>query len=668
PDVLQEFPDLEELIRLGGVRSQISLPLSSKGKLLGVLNLNKAEVYTPSEDELRLLTLIAERIAIALENAKLYQRERWRARREAVLGTIGRALSRTLEVEGLLQEVLRELLQALELDLGAVYLIKDGEFVLLTHRGLSPEFARAAKRNPLDHPILGRVIRSQEPLEVHEFSSPEAKKEGLKHAAYISLAIRGRPIGVLIVGDRTGRMLTLEEIKLLKDIGFQLGLALEQVGLHRETVELQERYRLLKEFNEEILKSVPIGIVRLDREGRILYENPAMRRILGVPGERSKSKALGLKITELPNVKEAELVSRLEGLLAGKGFKGLEISFTSLYGKEAVLSVAGIPLFGEEGRPDGAVLLVQDISLMKAAERLRRGLLDVAEKILASYDIEHILRLVARAIIDHSPFQRAAVSLYDITAEKPLESPVMRIYSAGLTEEEEKELIARGGMPPQYRKAAFSEEFRLGNSYYIPHDRVPWGPGEGIPGRVKLDGWHPNDFLFIPLQGERGIIGHISVDDPTIPQAPTREMLEPLEVFAGLAALAIERAAHLEEIQHQKERLKGIYNISYELVKESNLDELLQKVLKIIEEDFDYDYAAIMLADGQELEVVAERLRFQDRDERSFLGRRFALGEGLSGWAAQHRKPVLVNDCSQDPRFIKSYEGIQSELVVPLLF
>jgi diguanylate cyclase (GGDEF)-like protein len=122
----------------------------------------------------------------------------------------------------------------------------------------------------------------------------------------------------------------------------------------------------------------------------------------------------------------------------------------------------------------------------------------------------------------------------------------------------------------------------------------------------------------------------------------------------------------MEEIRKQKERIRGIYDFSYQLVREGELKELFQKALEMLERDFDYDYATIMLLDGRELEVVAERLRF--RGGRSFLGKRLALGEGLSGWAAEHRQSVLVSDCSKDPRFVPSFEGIQSELIAPLLF
>ena len=45
----------------------------------------------------------------------------------------------------------------------------------------------------------------------------------------------------------------------------------------------------------------------------------------------------------------------------------------------------------------------------------------------------------------------------------------------------------------------------------------------------------------------------------------------------------------------------------------------------------------------------------------------FRLGEGLVGWAAQHKEPVLVSDVSQDPRYINLVADARSELVIPML-
>src|SRR3989441_7574442 len=46
---------------------------------------------------------------------------------------------------------------------------------------------------------------------------------------------------------------------------------------------------------------------------------------------------------------------------------------------------------------------------------------------------------------------------------------------------------------------------------------------------------------------------------------------------------------------------------------------------------------------------------------------RIKLGDGLVGWTAQHREPVLVPDVSKDPRYIRAVKDVRSELVIPML-
>ncbi|NIT79323.1 MAG: PAS domain S-box protein, partial [Thermoplasmata archaeon] len=308
-----------------------------------------------------------------------------------------------------------------------------------------------------------------------------------------------------------------------------------------------------------------------------------------------------------------------------------------------------------EGRPAIHGMLV-DITFLRETEQLRRDLLEVAEEILASHDVERILRRVVQAVVDHSPFQRAAIALYDLKHEPPLEGPLVKAVAVGLTAEEEERLYQSGGLTPEQRKQAFGATFQVSNSYYIPHDRVPWEPGLGVPGRVSLDGWHPEDFLFIPLRSGRGIIGHISVDDPRIPQAVNVDVLEPMEVFAGLAALAVERAARMEELKRHQEWLHGSYRIGQQLTRYRSLKGLLNGILEILKRELHYDYGAVMLQQGHQLAVEAVETTFADR--RIDLGDRIPLEQGITGWVGRHRKPALVNDVTQDPRYVMGHQEI----------
>ena len=128
----------------------------------------------------------------------------------------------------------------------------------------------------------------------------------------------------------------------------------------------EKRYRSLLEFNHEILKNAAIGIIRLDTEMRIQYENPELERIIGLPPEETQSRAMGRDIRMLPGIQEAGLVPYLNNLRRGKEIV-VDTPFNSIYGKETFVHITGSPI-RENNRVVGSVLLVEDITKRKIAE------------------------------------------------------------------------------------------------------------------------------------------------------------------------------------------------------------------------------------------------------------------------------------------------------------
>ncbi len=777
---------------------------------------------------------------MAIENAELYQRIKRQARHNAALGAIGAALSRSLQPEEFLDECLQRLLEALDYDLGAIYLVEEEEFRLKAHYGLSAEFVALASRNPLDHYILGRALRG-EAFEVEEFRSPAAAREGIRYAFYIPIWVRDQPRGVLIIGYRQGRRLSQETKEVLELVGDHLGMALERIELHQQLRRSYAQLRAIQRIGQwltaaldpdEILENLLrmlvrsfdfeagyfavydeaegafriaqvypqdqrleealrlMGIANLDkarfavprrlqplleafRAGRMqvtsslaevlrpfvrkrtalkVQELYGIRRVLQLPlrsgrrfwgvlflgSKRSQLErqtlrflrtiagqaAIALERAEL--YREAVELGEKYGSIVENELLGIYIldaegkiayvnrGFTKLFGyqPEEVLGRNPLELIHPDDRElirrnlerrirgepmrrpyvfralrkDGQTLELQvfarridyagqpavqgvliDVTRQRQAERLQETLLTIAQEILAAEEVDRILKRVAEAIVEHSPFQRAAISLYDLEHEPPVEGALVKAVAVGLTAEEEERLRTSGGLTPERRKLAFDERFRVGrNSYYIPHDQVPWERGLGVPGRVSLDGWHPEDFLFIPLRGEEGIIGHISVDDPRVPQAVSPEVLEPLEVFAELAALAVERAAHLERIRRQKERLQRAYHIGQALAQCRERSKLLGAILEVLHDELDYDSATVLLREGEELVLAAAEDHLPEEGRVLEMGTRIPISQGITGWAVRHRRPALVDDVTQDPRYLMGHRDVRSEVAVPI--
>jgi PAS domain S-box-containing protein len=128
----------------------------------------------------------------------------------------------------------------------------------------------------------------------------------------------------------------------------------------------EEKYRALLEFNGEILGNAPIGIIRMDKEMRILYENPQLEKIIGLPADAASSRAMGMDIRQIPGIQQAGLVPYLDDLQKGKDIL-VETHFNSIYGKGTFIRINGRPI-RDHDQPVGSILLVEDISERQLAE------------------------------------------------------------------------------------------------------------------------------------------------------------------------------------------------------------------------------------------------------------------------------------------------------------
>ena len=95
-----------------------------------------------------------------------------------------------------------------------------------------------------------------------------------------------------------------------------------------------------------------------------------------------------------------------------------------------------------------------------------------------------------------------------------------------------------------------------------------------------------------------------------------------------------------------------------------DLDELFARIAQLTKRVIDYRTFGIFLLDEErgELEVKLA-VKYGEKVDVP----RVRLGEGLIGYAALHREPVLVADVSQDERYINLVPDVRSELAIPLL-
>ena len=137
-----------------------------------------------------------------------------------------------------------------------------------------------------------------------------------------------------------------------------------EVAQHKRA---EESLTQSEEFNRRLVAASPIGILLLDHETRITYENPVMGQMMGVPAG-VVSPAIGRKLLELPPVQAALPGAAAQALLAGEPIRGQVIHYHSLLGQETDLELYSAPLSTGPGSPEGTVLMLVDVTRRLAAE------------------------------------------------------------------------------------------------------------------------------------------------------------------------------------------------------------------------------------------------------------------------------------------------------------
>jgi len=120
-------------------------------------------------------------------------------------------------------------------------------------------------------------------------------------------------------------------------------------------------------FDLELIESSPVGILCLDNQGIITYENTALRKIMGVP-ENVESPVIGKNICELQSIKDAGIVPALNDLLKGLPISGEVFRYHSLLGPITDIELHAKAFKNDEGLVTGAILNVLNVTEKKQKE------------------------------------------------------------------------------------------------------------------------------------------------------------------------------------------------------------------------------------------------------------------------------------------------------------
>src|SRR6185312_7770028 len=257
-DVSKDHNYIEALPR---VRSELAVPLITKNKVIGVMDLEAREPGYFKEEHARLLSLIGSRIAVSIENARLYTRVVRQANNLALLNEISRDLTSILNLDQLLKRIGDLLLKIIDYQMFSILLL-DEDKQKLVHR-----FSVRFKENiqlkhdiPLGRGLVGAAAQEKKPVLVpdvtkdHRYikANPETRSE-----LCVPLIHKDKVIGVLDLEHTRKGFFTEEHVRTMTTLAAQIAIAVENASLYeriaREEQRLERDLAMAREVQHHLL-------------------------------------------------------------------------------------------------------------------------------------------------------------------------------------------------------------------------------------------------------------------------------------------------------------------------------------------------------------------------------------------------------------------------------
>lgn len=199
--------------------------------------------------------------------------------------------------------------------------------------------------------------------------------------------------------------------------------------------------------------------------------------------------------------------------------------------------------------------------------------------------------------------------------------------------------------------------------------------GKGEPlvvNDVTKDATHlPNPMLpdtraeaAIPLKIGDRILGVLDVQS-TIPYSFSPSDINTFQTLADQLAIAVNNTELFAETQEHLSQHRLLHHITTSAASGTTLEEALSSAVKGLQVTLGGDRVAILLSDDERKNLVIKAGVGYSEDATNLT---IPFGSGITGWVAAHRKPLRINDISQDTRYIQVSSNTRSELALPLIF
>jgi signal transduction histidine kinase/DNA-binding response OmpR family regulator len=703
--------------------SWLVTPLVARGQVIGALTIGSHELRAYDEETSQMVSAFTHQTALAMENSRLYEQTRSQLREVTVLQGVTSAMSSALDIDQVLPYVARSLCEMLNATSVEVYSLAErtkGDSVDLIATAAASYAADEATEREMEIGLGGderrpwtdapdaavggptaETLRLGKPVEF-QIEDPDldpdirAKLEEREAKVMLLLPImtRDQALGFAYVWDSTmARQFTEGEVATGQTLIHQTAIAMENARLFEQ---IQERltetsvlYRtsrslIAQEHLPDLLQTVVDGVIEAlpaDRATVITFDLKRREVTNFVKGGPGADRVVSTSFEELWNGLSGWVLREMEPALSPKGQDGQtgdsRESPRVQQRRQATGcgSIVVVPLIYRDkplgtmtaiNRPDQRDFTEQDVDLMMAFanqaaaalenarlidESQRRanqlaGAADIARHAAAVTDPASLLDVVVDLIQERFGFRLAAVFLVDQVADD--------LYPAAATDDF-RDIIPDGYRQPVGKGA-------IGTAAQTK-ETVLVADANKSDIVYRVGDWLSPSSLSVPIKVGGLVIGVLEAE-ADITRAFNESDQMALEVISDQIAIAYQNAELLTETRSRMKDLQLLHDVSLAAASSTHLQETLQAAAEALAAEWKGTRIALQLIDQENGKLRMKAGVGYSPDQVKELD--LSLGEGITGWVAQHGEPVLASDVREDPRYYTASPETRSELCVPL--
>ena len=263
---------------IDSVRSELAVPLMFRGKCVGVLDIQSRHLDYFTKDQQRILALLASRLAVAIENARLFQKVRAQAETLLVLNEVSREISSILDVEELLRHAAELVKRVIDYQILSIMLYDEEQHIFLHRVDVKHgQRVQGKLRVAASEGLVGAAATLREPVLVPDVTkderylmvNPETRSE-----LAIPMMHKGKVIGVLDLESPQLNYFNADHVQTLSILASNLAVSLENARLYEQVAKdearLDREVQAAKRIQGALLRPVPTDDYGLDVAARYL--------------------------------------------------------------------------------------------------------------------------------------------------------------------------------------------------------------------------------------------------------------------------------------------------------------------------------------------------------------------------------------------------------------